>query len=116
MSQPNTLKALLQDNPTYSDTLAEQVLPHYLRVHNGYVRFLVWKLGMSPEDVEQETRIALWHHWTRYQQGSNVSLQQWLSWRIRHHFKSLVRKHLRKACKLPTLSLEAILEGVEPEE
>lgn len=109
-SAQGTVATLLRGNPAYSDALAEQVLQHYLRIHLGYVKFLVYELNIPYEDVEQEIRIALWRQWTRYQHNSRVTLQQWLSWRIRHAFKSLVRKHLQRSTRLPVLSLDAILE------
>ncbi len=110
------LNALLQGNPVYSDALAEQVLQQYLRVHKGYIRYLVETLCVPPEDVVQDLRITLWRQWTRYQQNSNISLKQWLSWRIRHHFKSTIRKELRRISRIPTVSLEAILEDIPQQE
>ncbi|GIV18720.1 MAG: hypothetical protein KatS3mg023_0471 [Armatimonadota bacterium] len=112
--EQRTLKTLLEGNPAYSDRIAEQVLAQYLRIHTGYVNYLVLKLGIPPEDVEQELRIALWRQWTRYNPDSKVSLQQWLSWRIRHHFKSIMRTYLHR--RLPTVSLESIIEDYNAKE
>lgn len=84
----------LKDNPPYDPVLAEQVLSEYLRIHRGAVASLVG-LGCDPADVEQELRIHLWRQWTRYRVGG-VSLQQWLSWRMRHKIRSMIRSELRR--------------------
>lgn len=85
----------LKDNPPYDAHLAEQVLSEYLRIHRGAISSLI-ALGCDPADVEQELRIHLWMQWVRYRAGGGVSLQQWLSWRMRHKLRSMIRSELRR--------------------
>lgn len=84
----------LRDNPSYDPVLAERVLTEYLRIHRGAITSLL-SLGCEMGDLEQELRIHLWRQWTRYRLGS-VSLQQWLSWRMRHKIRSMIRSELRR--------------------
>lgn len=89
------LKHLLRNNPPFSDSLGEQVLREYMRIHRGAVDALC-QMGCDREDVEQELRIHLWMQWKRYQPGS-ITLQQWLSWRMRHKVRSMLRNEQKRS-------------------
>lgn len=97
------LSQLLSNNPTFEETLAEKVLNDYLRIHRGAVDALC-KMGCDYDDVVQELRIHLWRQWCRYNRYGTQSLQQWLSWRMRHKVKSMLRNE-RKRRRIRTCPL-----------
>lgn len=100
------LDTLLQDNPAYSDALAEQVLQHYLRFKHASILRLQ-KMGMDSDDVEQELRIALWKAWQSYK--GHISLRKWLSWKLDYRLRDLQRHYARHLQGLQVVSWEDLI-------